>query len=65
MTNPFRSPKFRAALYALAAAAFALLGVYGVATQEQTSAWLNVVAALIASLALLNVPRDPKDPDDA
>lgn len=61
MSNPFRSAKFRAGLYALAAALFALLGVYGVATQEQTSAWLNVIAALIAVLALLNVPRTPKD----
>ena len=64
MTNPFRSAKFRAALYALAAALFALLGVYGVATQEQTSAWLNIIAALIAALALLNVPRGPKEPSD-
>jgi hypothetical protein len=65
MTNPFLNPKFRAALYAVAVAAFALLGVYGVATQEQTSAWLNVLAALIAALALINVPRGPKEPDDA
>ena len=64
MTNPFLNPKFRAALYALAAAAFALLGIYGVATQEPTSAWLNVLAALIAALALINVPRGPKEPSD-
>jgi quinol-cytochrome oxidoreductase complex cytochrome b subunit len=62
MRNPFRSPKFRAALYAAAVAIFALLGVYGIATQEQTSAWLNVVAAATAALALVNVPRPPKDP---
>lgn len=62
MSNPLHSPKFRAALYALAVAVFAVLAVYGIATQEQTAAWLNLVAAGIAALALVNVPRGPEDP---
>ena len=63
MPNPFANPKFRASVYALAAAVFAVLGIYGVVTSEQMSAWLAVVSALVAVLALVNVPgvRKPQD----
>jgi hypothetical protein len=48
--------KTRATIYALAAALFAVLAVYGLATQEQIGAWMGVVAAAIPVMALLNVP---------
>lgn len=48
--------KVRAAIYALAAAVFGVLFVYGWATQEQIAAWLLLVSAFIPVLALLNVP---------
>lgn len=57
MTNPFASNKFRAAVYALAAAAFAAAGIYDLVTAEQSAAWLNVVGTGIAVLALVNVPK--------
>lgn len=57
MLNPFANPKFRAACYALAAAVFAVGGIYKVVTAEQSAAWLNVVGTGIAVLALVNVPR--------
>ena len=48
--------KTRATIYALAAALFGVLAVYGLATQEQIGAWLGLVAAAIPVLALFNVP---------
>jgi hypothetical protein len=51
-----RSEKTRAAIYALAAAVFLILSVYGLASQEQIGAWLGLVAAAIPVLALYNVP---------
>lgn len=57
MPNPFTNPKFRAAIYALAAACFAVAGIYDLITAEQSAAWLNVVGTGIAVLALVNVPR--------
>ena len=57
MTNPFTSPKFRAAVYALAAAGFAVAGIYDLLTSEQSAAWLNVVGTAVAVLALVNVPK--------
>lgn len=48
--------KTRAAIYGLAAAVFAVLGVYGLITQEQVGAWMLVVSAAIPVLALFNVP---------
>lgn len=56
-----QNPKARATIYALAAAVFAVAGVYGLVTQEQTAAWLNVVSAAVAVLALVNVPRGGSD----
>ena len=61
MPNPFASPKFRAAVYALAAAAFAVAGIYDLISEEQSAAWLNVVGTGIAVLALVNVPRSGDD----
>lgn len=48
--------KVRAALYALAAALFGVLFVYGLVSQEQIAAWLLLVGAVIPVLALVNVP---------
>ena len=39
------TPKVRAAIYVLAVALFAVLGVYGLVTKEQSAAWLELVAA--------------------
>jgi hypothetical protein len=55
--NPFSNPRFRAAVYALAAAAFAVAGIYDLLTEEQSAAWLNVVGTGIAVLALVNIPK--------
>lgn len=63
MTNPFQSAKFRAAVYALAAAGFTVAGIYGLITETQSAAWLNVVGTGIAVLALVNVPRG-SDPEE-
>ena len=57
MPNPFTNPKFRAAVYALAAAAFVVAGVYDLVSEEQAGAWLQAIGAFIAVLALVNVPR--------
>ena len=57
----FANPKFRASIYALAAAILGALGVYGLVTQEQTAAFLNVIGAAVAVLALVNVPRGGDD----
>ena len=57
MFNPFASPKFRAAVYALAGALFAAAGIYDLVSAEQSAAWLNVVGTGIAVLALVNVPK--------
>lgn len=51
-----RAEKTRATIYALAAALFGVLFVYGLVTQEQIGAWLLLVSAAIPVLALLNVP---------
>lgn len=53
----FQNPKFRAAIYALGAAILAVLGIYGLATQEQTAAWLTVLSALLPVLAFAFVDR--------
>jgi drug/metabolite transporter (DMT)-like permease len=53
--------KLRAAAYALGGALFAVAGVYGLVTQEQTAAWLNVLAAVLAVLAFVNVPSGGGD----
>lgn len=50
------SEKVRASLYALFAALFAVVGVYGVATKEQIAAWMLVVSAALNVLAFVNVP---------
>lgn len=57
MPNPFTNPKFRAAIYALAAAAFVVAGVYDLVSEEQAGAWLQAIGAFIAVLALVNVPK--------
>ena len=57
----FLNEKVRAAIYALAVAVFGVLGIYGLVTSEQVGAWLAVVSALVAVLALVNVPRTPKE----
>lgn len=61
MSNPFANPKMRAAIYALAAALLGALGIYGLVTQEQTTAFLNVIGAAVAVLALVNVPTGKGD----
>jgi len=48
-------------VYALAAAGFAVAGIYDMLTSEQSAAWLNVVGTAIAVLALVNVPRGDDD----
>jgi uncharacterized membrane protein len=58
------TPKVRAAIYVLAVALFAVLGVYGLVTREQTAAWLELVAAAVALLALVNVPRSTEGSND-
>lgn len=66
MPNPFASPKFRAACYALGAAVMVILGVYDLITAEQSAAWLGFLGAALAVLALVNVPRGgDDDPDHA
>lgn len=57
MRNPFRSPKFRAACYALGGAVLAVLGVYDLVSDDQSVAWTNVLGAALALLALVNVPK--------
>jgi hypothetical protein len=54
-------PKVRASLYALGVAVFAILGVYGIATQEQAAVWLGALGALLNVLAVVNVPRSDDD----
>jgi len=63
MPNPFANAKFRAAVYALAGALFAVAGIYDLISEEQSAAWLNVVGTGIAVLALVNVPRGGSDGD--
>lgn len=53
--------KLRAAAYAVGAALFGVAGTYGIVTQEQTTAWLNVIAAVLAVLAFVNVPSGSGD----
>lgn len=60
MPNPFTSPRFRAACYALGAAVLAVLGVYDLVSDDQSVAWTNALGAALAVLALLNVPRGGK-----
>jgi hypothetical protein len=55
MKNPFKSGKFRAAVYGLSIAILALLSVFGLVTAQVATAIGGVVGALTALLALLNV----------
>ena len=64
MPNPFASPKFRAACYALGAAILLVLGVYDLVTAEQSAAWLGFLGAALAVLALVNVPGVRKGSSD-
>lgn len=64
MPNPFTSPRFRAACYALGAAVLVILGVYDLVTEEQSAAWLGFLGAALAVLALVNVPRGGDDGTD-
>jgi hypothetical protein len=57
MHNPFASPKFRAACYALGGAILLILGIYDLVTPEQSAAWSQFLGAALAVLALLNVPE--------
>ncbi len=45
----------RGSIYSLAAAAFAVLTIYGLTTDEQTTAWLTLIQTLVPLLAAVNV----------
>ena len=55
------SPQVRKWLYGIVAAAGALGVIYGLVTPDQTDAWLNLAANILAiggsGLALANTPR--------
>ena len=55
MRNPFKSGKFRAAVYGLAMAILLLLSLFGVVTAQVATAIGGVVGSLTALLALLNI----------
>ena len=58
---PAFTPKARAAIYALAVALGACATAWGLATDSQVAVLLGVVNAAIGLLAVVNVPRTPKD----
>lgn len=65
MTEPFEPPqprrplptaRVRRWLYGIAAAAAPLVTVYGVVTEDQAVLWLNLVGALLFTVAVGNTP---------
>jgi len=64
----FANPRFRAAIYALAAALGGVLTVYGVLNDEQLASILGVVGAAVNVMAFMNTPSAPAaqpEPEDA
>lgn len=51
---PLLAPDVRRALYAAAVAGFGVLTILNAMTDAQTTAWLNLVTAVLAALALVN-----------
>ena len=52
-------PEVRKWIYGIATAALAVLGVYGIVTGEQITAW-SVLASAITGLAAVNTPTGGK-----
>jgi uncharacterized membrane protein HdeD (DUF308 family) len=60
------TPAVRKALYGVAAAVGGVLLIYGIVTQDQLNAWLQLAASVITlgsgALAFVNTPRKPTCP---
>lgn len=46
----------RGSIYTLAVPLFAVLGIYGVVTDDQAGLWLNLISTAVAGLSAANVP---------
>ena len=66
--NPLRgilTPAVRRWLYGIAAAVAPLATVYGLVTEQQAVLWLNLVGALLFTIAVGNTPARPSEKEDA
>lgn len=59
--GPIVRPVVRRWLYGVAAAAAPLVTIYGLVTNEQAVLWLNLVGAVLFTMALGNTPSRPEE----
>lgn len=59
------TPTVRRWLYGIAAAVAPLATIYGIVTDQQAVLWLNLVGALLFTVALGNTPTRPTEVGDA
>lgn len=59
--GPIMSARKRRWAYGVAAAALAVAGGYGLVTDESAALWLNLVGAVLFTVAVGNTPSRPSE----